>query len=117
MFQSCMLYSQFQSLEINKTNNVCQFSHHHVSCEICIRPIQEIWLTSNLTVDFKNHDITIQNMLGREPKFIEYEPVVSIQSARWDLLTATEQSFHLGVAQGMLVGVSSLEGLEASHDT
>ena len=117
MFQPGMLYSQLQSLEINTAGEVCNFSHHHLSCPGCIRRVPEIWLTTDMSVDFGSHTITVQNMLGRVPKFIEFEPMITLQSAIWDLLTSTQQSYHLGVAQGMLIGTSALEGLSTSQDT
>ena len=70
-----------------------------------------------MAVEFGSHQITIQNMLGKVPTFLEYEPMMTLQSARWDLLTPTIQTYHLGVAQGMLMGTSALEGLSTSLDT
>ena len=117
MFQPGMLYGQLQSLEINVAGHVCNFSHHHISCEDCIRKVHEIRLTTDMSVNFGCHNLTVQNMLGRVPKFLEYEPMITLQSAKWYLLTSTQQSFHLGVAQGMLIGTSALEGLSTDQDT
>ena len=117
MFQPGMLYSQIQSLEINTAEELCNSSHHHISCKGCIREVPEIWLKTDMSVEFGSHSITVRNMLGQIPRFIEFEPMVTLQSARWDILTPTQQSFHLGVVQGMLIGTSALEGLATSQDT
>ena len=70
MFQPGMLYGQLQSLEINTRGPSCDFSHHHISCEECIRPVSEIWLQTEMAVDFGCHQMTVQNMLGRVPTFL-----------------------------------------------
>lgn len=111
MFQSTLLYCQLVSSEVNQRSNVHPRNHHfHVSCTGCIREIKDITLDSATVYTPPNVSKTVTRMTSGSTNWSISTRMIPIKEGKWDTLLLTEQSFHIGVAQGALFGFLASEG-------
>nr|WAK77186.1 MAG: RNA-dependent RNA polymerase [Rhabdoviridae sp.] len=110
MYQSSLIYSETVSVERNRRAKSPSFSHHfHVGCSGCIRPIFDINLSSPYTYHPPDRSSVIRAMCGSPSFWNRSRSGIPLREGNWDAVTPNPKSFHIGVAQGLMFGLLTVD--------
>ncbi|AJG39138.1 RNA-dependent RNA polymerase [Tacheng Tick Virus 3] len=118
MYQSLMLYAQTVSLEVRVMTTIQKKTfHYHVRCIRCVREIEEVKLTTHLTLTLPDVSSSITRMSGGIMPDFSTVKSLHIQEGVWTELSVSERCFHVGVAQGALYGFYYVDNDKRCSDT
>ncbi|UYL95545.1 MAG: RNA-dependent RNA polymerase [Nanning Rhabd tick virus 1] len=118
MYQSSLLYSQLISLERNMTQTCYPIQHHfHIGCWSCIREIEEIKINSSWVLSFPQMSNVVSQMSGGLDMNFTRLATLPVERGNWAQLSAQEQCFHVGVAQGSLFGFLKADNDSQAEDS
>nr|AXF38662.1 MAG: RNA-dependent RNA polymerase [Duck rhabdovirus] len=103
MYQSLILYAQTSTLAIADLSLV-KLVHHHISCQSCIREIDEVMLDSEIQYSPLDYYDQIRFWLPDELKIIPTAIKLPIPTGEWKTVSQREGSYHIGRAVGFLFG-------------
>lgn len=103
LYQSLLLYAQQTAGELHNESPNSEIYHFHITCNSCLRPIEE----PTLEVGYQFPDKS-QNLKNWKPENVEWMKKVellTIPEGQWDLLGLGEQSREVGCWDCKVVNV------------
>lgn len=110
LYQSGLLWAQLAGIERKLWNSDLHGPsvttlHAHIGCELCLRIIDEEWIESDNVYDPPAVDHVIKTYSVSDLAWTKPSQTFETTEGNWEALSAKEQSFHIGAAQGSVFGV------------
>ncbi|UCR92531.1 MAG: L protein [Apis rhabdovirus 3] len=104
MFQCSILFIQMTAGEYWDGCEDHIFSHFHLACEGCLRPVEERELETRS--DYKHPDVTdmVSGWKDETTNWFETRKIPELQVKDWSDLSPGDQSYQVGRAEGFLFG-------------
>ncbi|AJR28310.1 polymerase [Aruac virus] len=118
MFQSMLIWAQIQT--IMECDGVLEsgIHHLHISCEACIRPIEEITLETPYEYTFKDVSTIIKRWIpGGLKNSITDIPMVQVNTGDWSLVSDEDKSSFIGIGVGFVFSDMCLSDNWHMNDT
>ncbi|ADB88761.1 RNA polymerase, partial [Durham virus] len=103
MFQSSILFAQAVCAD-DVLNGEDRIIHHHLSCKLCLREIEEPTVESGLIYQPLDVSTNIKKWVPENTELLTETNTVELAVGNWDRLCGEEKSYHIGRAIGFVFG-------------
>lgn len=104
LYHSLLLYAQQTAGELHNESPNSEIYHFHITCESCLRPIEEPILDSETGYQFLDKSQNLKNWKPENVQWMKTVELISIQEGQWGLLSLGQQSREVGVMHGVVYG-------------
>lgn len=104
MFQALILYSQITAGELVQPGSDPQSIHFHLTCDMCLREIDEPILDSLNSFEFRDVSGFLQNWKPPNIPWFQTQRLIEIPYGDWDSMSHSLKSYHIGRTQGFYYG-------------
>ncbi|AHZ45724.1 L protein [Xiburema virus] len=103
MFQSMLIWSQIRTVICHDGIQESGIQHTHIACDKCIRPIEEITLSTPYYYQFKDVNPIIRKWIpGNITDSISEIPLIQLNEGDWEMLSTSEKGFQIGAGIGFV---------------
>lgn len=111
MYQASLIFAQLKVSQLLLHGRMQGVNpHFHPCCLLCFRQVEDITLDSGATYNPVVRGTELQKIsTAYMAQSTLYRPYPQIQEGDWLSLSTSQQSFHIGAAQGLLFGILKAE--------
>lgn len=92
LYQFLLLYAQQTAGELHNESPNFEIYHFHITCNSCLRPIEEPTLDSEVGYQFPDKSQNLKNWKPENVGWMKKVELLTIPEGQWDLLGLGEQS-------------------------